>query len=600
MLPKTNLLLLISLLSILPSLLAWEWPLESPDPIDYCYPDQVHISLGDAYYNSLNNFASVDSSSNSNSSVIIVWQTQAKCDIFYVMVTSTEMAGFSLNVTSEDIWIENLDEIVEKDWNKIDADGQYITYSHSAFVAGLTPGISYTYEIFQTNGTNSQGPFTFYLPPISPKSEETIKFAVYGDVDTGDNVTYNALKRLQDNDPKALTFQMFLGDLGYDIFSENGKRGEYCYNGWQDLHSSWPFMVTPGNHEWYKNYTFLNIRTRMPLYNKTNNHYYSFNVGKIHIVALNYYLYQDEGDDIKQQMVEWIEEDLKTANATRDERPWIIVTSHQPIYCSLNDPDDKERKRCYHFYERNVVFDELYYKYRVDLVLQGHAHIWERMAPLAQNKTKTYYTFEETQDKVRNYIIKAQAPIYTLESATGNKYYMGKVGELENYTMNTDSTLSYSTVTLVNSSSLKYEHWNSKTGELMDYFYLMKGAEFDGMPLVPVEWNSETKDDENEEEEEEENNDDNKEPEIPENPDREPGMVRIDADGRTGTMYWILFGGLVALGIIGGLFIYKRSKKDYAKFPREFGANVVGKLEGKNSSGIDNIAIDLGDGQEGI
>jgi len=120
----------------------------------------------------------------------------------------------------------------------------------------------------------------------------------------------------------------------------------------------------------------------MPLYNKTSNHYYSFNVGKLHIVALNYYFYQDGGDDIKQRMVEWIEEDLKAANATRDERPWIIVTSHQPIYCSLNDPNDKERKRCYHFYERNVVFDELYYKYRVDLVLQGHAHIWERSETL--------------------------------------------------------------------------------------------------------------------------------------------------------------------------------------------------------------------------
>jgi len=181
-----------------------------------------------------------------------------------------------------------------------------------------------------------------------------------------------------------------------------------------------------------------------------------------------------------------------------------------------------------------------------------------------------------------------------LESATGNAYYMGKVGELENYTMNINSTLSYSTVALVNSSSLKYEHWNSKTGELMDYFYLMKGEEFNSLPLVPVVWNSE----ETEDDEKEEENNDNKEPETTKNNDGEPGLVRIEADGKTGTIYWILFGGLVSLGIIGGLFIYKRSKKDYAKFPREFGANVVGKLEGKNSSGVD-IAIDLG-GQEGI
>ena len=57
----------------------------------------------------------------------------------------------------------------------------------------------------------NRGPFTFYLPSISPKSEETIKFAVYGDVDTGDNVTYNALKRL------------VIFSIDY-ILSENSKR----------------------------------------------------------------------------------------------------------------------------------------------------------------------------------------------------------------------------------------------------------------------------------------------------------------------------------------------------------------------------------------
>lgn len=59
------------------STMAWEWPKDSSSVVDYCYPDQVHISLGDAYYNSWNNFSSVKEEI-SNSSVIIVWQTQVK------------------------------------------------------------------------------------------------------------------------------------------------------------------------------------------------------------------------------------------------------------------------------------------------------------------------------------------------------------------------------------------------------------------------------------------------------------------------------------------------------------------------------------------
>jgi len=364
-----------------------------------------------------------------------------------------------------------------------------------------------------------------------------------------------------------------LGDIGYDIFSENGKRGEYCYNGWQSLHASWPFMVTPGNHERYKNYTFLNIRTRMPLYNKTKNHYFSFNVGQMHIIALNYYFYNVEPEELREQMFEWMEADLKAANASRNERPWIIVTTHQPIYCSLNDPDDEHLKRCYNFYERYTRFDEIYYKYRVDLVLQGHAHIWERMTPLYKNQTQNYQTW--AKDSQKNYIINPEAPVYTLESATGNSYYMGHPGDLESYTMNIDSTLSYTTVTLVNGSSLKYEHFDSNTGNLMDYFYLNKGEEYTAFDLVPVILNNK-------------GNNNNRG-----NGDNEPA-IEIKVEGKTNSVYWIIFGAFISVGLIAGFFIWRRSKKEYAKFPREIGANVIQQLHahGGNSS-TGEIGVDI-------
>jgi len=57
------------------SISAWEWPDDGTE-VDYCYPDQVHISLGDAYYNSLSNFTQISGDGNGNNSVYIVWQTQ--------------------------------------------------------------------------------------------------------------------------------------------------------------------------------------------------------------------------------------------------------------------------------------------------------------------------------------------------------------------------------------------------------------------------------------------------------------------------------------------------------------------------------------------
>lgn len=49
---------------------------------------------------------------------------------------------------------------------------------------------------------------------------------------------------------------------------------------------------------------------------------------------------------------------------------------------------------------------------------------------------------------------------------------------MANYSMNVDNKISYSTLTLVNGSALKYEHINSETGDLMDYFYLLKGDDY--------------------------------------------------------------------------------------------------------------------------
>ena len=41
-----------------------------------------------------------------------------------------------------------------------------------------------------------------------------------------------------------------------------------------------------------------------------------------------------------QKQLDWLVDDLRKANAQRDERPWIIAFGHRPMYCSTNDGDD--------------------------------------------------------------------------------------------------------------------------------------------------------------------------------------------------------------------------------------------------------------------
>lgn len=117
----------------------------------------------------------------------------------------------------------------------------------------------------------------------------------------------------------------------------------------------------------------------MPQYNQTNNQYFSFNIGKIHFISIDYdYYYTINGTDIGQEMYDWVTNDLIQANATRDVRPWIIAIVHRPIYCSYSSPDDQPDKRCYAFYNEYDAFESLFLSYALDWIMCAHVHYWER------------------------------------------------------------------------------------------------------------------------------------------------------------------------------------------------------------------------------
>ena len=65
----------------------------------------------------------------------------------------------------------------------------------------------------------------------------------------------------------------------------------------------------------------------------------------------------------------WLDKELPKVNRT--ETPWLIVLLHSPWYNSNN----------YHFMEgesMRVMFESWFVKYKVDIVLAGHVHAYER------------------------------------------------------------------------------------------------------------------------------------------------------------------------------------------------------------------------------
>lgn len=64
-------------------------------------------------------------------------------------------------------------------------------------------------------------------------------------------------------------------------------------------------------------------------------------------------------------------EDLKRAQANRDNVPWIIVYTHHPFLCS----DLLTRDRCLHeapHYREQM--EDMFKEYNVDVFVSGHNH----------------------------------------------------------------------------------------------------------------------------------------------------------------------------------------------------------------------------------
>ncbi|CAF3281630.1 unnamed protein product [Rotaria socialis] len=73
----------------------------------------------------------------------------------------------------------------------------------------------------------------------------------------------------------------------------------------------------------------------------------------------------------------WLEQDLRSIDRIRT--PWLIVTSHRPMYSSLIGIDLIQIML-------QLYIEPLLYKYHVDLNLYGHIHSYERTCPMYQHK----------------------------------------------------------------------------------------------------------------------------------------------------------------------------------------------------------------------
>ncbi|KAI1728157.1 calcineurin-like phosphoesterase domain-containing protein [Ditylenchus destructor] len=98
--------------------------------------------------------------------------------------------------------------------------------------------------------------YTFKSLP-SAGSKEPFRVAVYGDLAVGGILTEYLIKGAKE---QAFDLIIHAGDLAYD-FAQNGTGSKYM-NQLQEAFARVPYMIAIGNHEWYGDHTYVNMRKR--------------------------------------------------------------------------------------------------------------------------------------------------------------------------------------------------------------------------------------------------------------------------------------------------------------------------------------------------
>ncbi|KAH7519970.1 hypothetical protein FEM48_Zijuj08G0094000 [Ziziphus jujuba var. spinosa] len=346
-----------------------------PPPQGFNAPEQVHITQGDHV----------------GRSMIISWVTP--------------MEKYPNTVT---YWAEGKDKHKHKKHSSIKFY-KYFNYTsgyiHHATIKRLEYNTRYFYELGNGKATRQ---FFFTTPPkVGPDVPYT--FGIIGDM----GQTYDSNQTFEHymSNTKAQAV-LYVGDLSYadDHPYHDNVRWDTWARFVEKSNAYQPWFWTVGNHELdlapeigenkpFKPYTH---RYHVPhrASKSTSPLWYSIKRASAYIICLS--SYSAYGKYTAQY--NWLKQEFPKVN--RAETPWLIVLLHSPMYNSNN----------YHYMEgesMRVMFESWFVENKVDLVLSGHVHAYERSERISNVK---YNITDRLCTPVKN----PSAPIYITIGDGGN------------------------------------------------------------------------------------------------------------------------------------------------------------------------------------
>ncbi len=228
---------------------------------------------------------------------------------------------------------------------------------------GLAPGSDFSYSV--------PGSSRSWAARTLPPRGKPLRFAVFGDCGSGKPHQYETAALLERLGPD---MALLPGDIVYPT----GKSAHYDAKYFKPYAASLsriPFFPALGNHDygntWFKG---KGERRYLKAYRRIHRRekFYSFDAGDAHFAVLDtnaaYGIRAAAGVGKDSEQVRWLEADLSRSTAR-----WKFVLMHVPLYSSGKHGDTPRLQSS---------LGPVLARHRVDVVFQGHDHLYERTKPI--------------------------------------------------------------------------------------------------------------------------------------------------------------------------------------------------------------------------
>lgn len=369
-----------------------------------------------------------------------------------------------------------------------------LTTEHIITLTQLPAGTKYFYEVGTSRRILSQSRNQHFATSPLASNKQPVRFWAMGDFGASSTAKYAQNQQaVRDqflaHKNGAVDLWVWMGDNAYCCGTDQEYQAQIFDFYGNSILGNMPILPSPGNHEYYATPTAQKDRI-MPYFDivtvptqgeaggvaSGTKAYYSLNYGDIHFIALDSYGF-DEGKyplaDTRSLQYQWLQKDL-AANTSL----WTIVFFHHPPYTKRSHDSDASAD----LIALRQTLVPLFDKYKVDLVLNGHSHVYER-SYLIKGHTGHSATFRKNI-----HVVQSTEALYTKDSkpiinkAEGTIYIViGSAGRLDwNTSLDPHPSSAYSNYQIGGSSIFTVDdnrldaQWISADGQIRDQFTMFK------------------------------------------------------------------------------------------------------------------------------